>query len=123
MYEEQKQIIKDKMRSVEKLREGCIVKLIASKQFANASLLKFIDTRSLSFANESRKSALAADLYSSRINDLDMQLAVLQHQLEEIESLERSNRKPKPTDFFYGIADVSIKEDLFRYGFLKGTKF
>ncbi len=123
MYEEQKQIIKDKMRSVEKLREGCIVNLNNSKQFANASLLKFIDTRSLSFANESRKSALAADLYSSRINDLDMQLAVLQHQLAEIESLERSNRKPKPTDFFYGIADVSIKEDIFRYGFLKGTKF
>ena len=107
----------------ERLKEECIVILNDNKQFANASLLKFIDTRNLSFANESRKSALAADLYSSRINDLDLQLAVLQHQLEEIELLERSNRKPKPTDFFYGITDVSIKEDIFRYGFLKGTKF
>ena len=123
MYEEQKQIIMDKMKSVGKLREEYVVSLNTSKQFANASLLKFIDTRNLSFANESKTSALAADFYSSKINSLDMQLAVLQHQLEEIESLERSNRKPKPTDFFYGIADVSIKEDLFRYGFLKGTKF
>lgn len=123
MYEEQRQIILDKMKSVEKLRDEYIVLLNDNKQFANASLLKFIDTRNLSFANESRKSALAADVNSSKINSLDMQLAVLQHQLEEIESLECSNRKPKPTDFFYGIADVSIKEDLFRYGFLRGTKF
>ena len=84
MYEEQKQNIMDEMRSVGKLREEYIVILNNDKQLASASLLKFIDTRNLSFANESRKSALAADIYSSKINDLDMQLAVLQHQLAEI---------------------------------------
>lgn len=70
MYEEQKQIIMDKMRSVENLN--------ANRQLANSSLLKFIDTRNLSFANESKTSALAADIYNSKINNLDTQLAVLQ---------------------------------------------
>lgn len=69
MYEERKQIIMDKMRFAENLN--------ANKQFDNASLLKFIDTRNLSFANESKTSALAADIYNSKINNLDAQLAVL----------------------------------------------
>lgn len=84
MYEERKQNIMDEMRSMKKLREEYIVILNNDNRFANASLLKFIDTRNLSFANESRKSALAADVYSSKLNDLDVQLAVLQHQLSEI---------------------------------------
>lgn len=69
MYEEQKQIIMDKMKSV--------VNLIAYQRLADARLLKFIDTRNLSFANESKTSALVADIYNSKINNLDMQLAVL----------------------------------------------
>ena len=69
MYEEQNQIIKDEMKSV--------VNLNANKQFANASLLKFIDTRNLSFANESKTSALADYTYNSKINNLDAQLSVL----------------------------------------------
>lgn len=84
MYEEQKQNIMDEMRSMKKLREEYIVILNNDKQLASASLLKLIDTRNLNFTNESRKSALAADVYSSKINDLDMQLAVLQYQLAEI---------------------------------------
>lgn len=55
MYEEQKQIIMDKMKSVMNLNAG--------KRVDNASLLKFIDTRNLSFANELKTSALAADIY------------------------------------------------------------
>lgn len=69
MYEEQKQIIIDKMKTVMNLNAG--------KRVDNASLLKFIDTRNLSFANELKTSALAADIYNSKINNLDMQLAVL----------------------------------------------
>lgn len=68
--EELKQIIMDKMKST--------VNLIAYRRLADASLLKFIDTRNLSFANELKISALAADIYNSKINNLDMQLAVLQ---------------------------------------------
>lgn len=69
MYEEQKQIIMDKMKSV--------VNRIAYQRLADARLLEFIDTRNLSFANELKTSALAADIYNSKINNLDMQLAVL----------------------------------------------
>lgn len=70
MYEEQKPIIMNKMKSV--------VNRIAYQRLADASLLKFIDTRNLSFANESKTSRLAADIYNSKINNLDMQLVVLQ---------------------------------------------
>lgn len=69
MHEEQKQIIMDKMKSV--------VNRIAYQRLADARLLEFIDTRNLSFANESKTSALAADIYNSKINNLDMQLAIL----------------------------------------------